>query len=76
MVQISLFEKKLTQKDKILNELLKAKGKWINGRHFLQTMMISQFHSRIKEIEKDGYVVDHSTFTDDMGFKSYRIFEV
>lgn len=70
---------KQTQAQRILDVLKSTNGAWVNGQHFLRTMMISQYHARIKDLEDnpqkydyDG-MVEHSTFTDEYGFKSYRL---
>ena len=66
-------KQKLTQEQRILKTLIEANGKWINGRYFIQTMMISQAHTRIKELEQKGHNIKHSDFVDEFGFKSYCI---
>jgi hypothetical protein len=63
----------MTQKQKVLNALRKANGDWVNGRHFLHNLFLSQFHTRIHELQKEGYVIEASNFTDEHGFKSYRL---
>jgi hypothetical protein len=64
----------MTQAQRILERLNTALGDgWVNGRIFLRDMYISQFHARIKELERKGYEIEHSTTTDDYGFKSYRL---
>lgn len=65
--------KKLTQGQRILNEMEKRHGEWINGRYFIQTMMISQAHARILELERKGHKIEHSDFKDSYGFVSYRL---
>lgn len=66
---------KPTQKERILETLQKADGEWVNGREFLHKMYLSQYHSRIKELEEEGYNIQHSPFTDSFNFKSYRLVE-
>lgn len=81
-------EKKPTQCDKVLNMLKNARAAWddishpqnpmfrdgwVNGRYFLQTMMISQYHARIFQLQEEGHDIEASDFTDEFGFKSYRI---
>lgn len=63
----------MTQTEKILEVLNKSRGQWINGRHFLREMYISQYHARIKELEEQGIRIEHSDFKDEFGFVSYRI---
>lgn len=62
-----------TQQTKILEALEKSNGEWINGRFFNDTLHITQFHSRIHELQKKGYPIEASTFKDDYGFKSYKL---
>ena len=68
-------EKKPTQCDRVLAVLQNANGAggWVNGRYFLQTMLISQYHARIFQLQEDGHDIEASDFTDEFGFKSYRI---
>lgn len=61
------------QRYKILKVLQDANGEWINGRYFNTTMMISQYHTRIKELQEEGYNIEPSTFRDEYRFKSYRL---
>ena len=65
--------KRVTQEDRLLAALKAAEGQWVNGRYFLQTMMLSQYHRAIHNLEKRGEKIEHSDFTDEYGFKSYRI---
>lgn len=62
-----------TQADRILAVLQEHIGEWTNGRYFIQTMMISQAHTRIFELQRKGYKVEASDFKDEYGFKSYRL---
>lgn len=64
-----------TQCQKVLKVLLEANGEWVNGRYFLHTLYLSQYHTRIFELQKQGYEIESSDFTDDYGFKSYRILQ-
>lgn len=66
-------EKKPTQCQRVLSVLEGANGSWVNGRYFLQTMLISQYHARIFQLQEEGHAIEASDFTDDFGFKSYRI---
>lgn len=65
--------KKPTQCQRVLEVLQKADGGWVNGQKFLREMMLSQYHARIKELQEDGYEIEGSPFTDEFGFKSYRL---
>ena len=62
-----------TQADRILKVLEEAKSEWTNGRFFIQTMMISQAHARIWELQKKGHKIEASDFKDEYGFRSYRL---
>lgn len=64
---------KPTQEKRIHDVLLEAQGDWVNGQYFLRNMMLSQYHRAIHNLEKRGILVEHSEFTDEYGFKSYRI---
>ena len=64
---------KPTQANRILEVLKKNLNQWINGRYFCHTMRISQFHTRIFELQKRGEKIDSSNFKDEFGFKSYRV---
>ena len=64
---------KPTQADRILAVLQEHIGEWTNGRYFIQTMMISQAHTRIFELQRKGYKIEASDFKDEYGFKSYRL---
>jgi hypothetical protein len=62
----------LTQEERVLQVLRDAKD-WVNGQYFLRTMMISQYHRAIHNLEKRGNVIEHSEFKDEHGFLSYRL---
>lgn len=63
-----------TQPDKVLQALLNAKGEWVNGQYFCRGLWLTQFHAVIFVLEnRYGWEIEHSAFTDDFGFKSYRI---
>ena len=63
----------MTQCEKVLNTLENHRGEWVSGEYFLRTLFLSQYHARIKELEEKGVKVEHSDFTNDYGFKSYRL---
>lgn len=73
--------KKPTQPERLLAKLKEANGEWINGQYFLREMYFSQYHSVIFTLENEqrwkdqyeGYEIQHSDFTDEHGFKSYRL---
>lgn len=65
--------KKPTQEQRILKVLEDNLGKFVNGRYFLHTMMISQFHARIFSLQEKGYNIVSSPETDEFGFKSYKL---
>lgn len=68
-----------TQERRVLAELQKAKGGWVNGQYFLRTMFLSQYHRAIfnlqnrRELYEYEGVIEASDFKDDYGFKSYRL---
>ena len=68
-----------SQEMQVLDELRRAEGGWVNGRRFGREMFISQYHRAIFNLqrrrEKYRYEgeVESSEFTDQFGFKSYRI---
>lgn len=64
---------KETQADKILKVFQEKNGEWINGRFFNDTLHITQFHTRIHELQKRGHLIEPSSFKDEYGFKSYRL---
>lgn len=64
---------KPTQCNRILAVLKRADGEWVSGRHFLLGMLLSQYHARIFELQKKGHKIEASDFTDEYGYKSYRI---
>lgn len=62
-----------TQCEKVLKVLWDANGDWVNGRYFLRELYLSQYHARIYELQERGYKIEASDFTDEHGFKSYRL---
>lgn len=63
-----------TQERRVLKALTDADGGWVSGQYFLREMYLSQYHRAIFNLEKrDGIEIEHSPFTDEHGFKSYRI---
>ena len=68
-----------TQERRVLKVLQEANGAWVNGQHFLRTMFLSQYHRAIHNLQHkreryiyDG-VIEASEFTDEFGFKAYRL---
>lgn len=64
---------KPTQCQKVLDALEKANGEWVSGTYFLRTLYLSQYHARIFELQQKGYPIEASDFTDDYGYKSYKL---
>ncbi len=62
-----------TQAEKVLKVLQDANGSWINGRYFLHTMYLSQYHARIWDLQQKGHKIEASTERDEFGFVSYRL---
>ena len=65
--------KKPTQCDRVLRVLQDANGEWVSGQLFLHKHYLSQYHARIFELQRDGYRIEASPFSDQFGFKSYRL---
>lgn len=54
--------------------LLNADGQWVNKQYFIRGMFLTQAGRAIHMLEnKYGWEIEHSDFTDEHGFKSYRI---
>lgn len=65
---------KISQEQKVLSVLESANGAWVNGKHFLFSMMLSQYHRAIHNLmHRDGFRIEASDFTDEWGYKSYRL---
>lgn len=65
--------KKVSQCERILNVLKDAQGQWVNGQTFGRGMMISQYHARIWQLQREGHNIEASKETDKYGFKLYRL---
>jgi hypothetical protein len=70
---MSTLEPKPTQCEKVLAKLIEANGEWVNGRVFLRDLYLSQYHTRIFELQVKGHRIEASDFKDFLGFKSYRL---
>jgi hypothetical protein len=58
----------------VLDILLEADGGWISKQHLVRTCGFTQADARIFELEnRYGWCVEHSPFTDEFGFRSYRL---
>jgi hypothetical protein len=64
---------KPTQEEKILDALEAATGAWVDGEYFLRGLYLSQYHARIHALQRKGYEIEASDFTNEHGFKSYRL---
>lgn len=73
METLEKYIEKPTQEQKVLKALEEARGKYVNGRYFLQTLYLSQYHARIWGLQRKGYRIEASDETDEYGFKSYRL---
>lgn len=70
----NLEDKKLSpQEKKVLDALMKAKGNWVDGEVFLRRLYLSQYHARIHGLQRKGFPIKASEFTNEHGFKSYRL---
>ncbi len=63
-----------TQEWRVLQKLLDADGGWINKQVFVRDMYLTQAGRAIFNLQnRFHWKVEASTFTDEFGFKSYRI---
>ncbi len=54
--------------------LLAAQGDWVNKQYFVREMYLTQAGRAIHNLEnRFHWNIEHSTFTDEHGFKSYRV---
>lgn len=68
------YPKENSQEGKVLKVLLDADGGWINKQYFVRTLYLTQAGRAIYMLEnKYHWVIEHSDFTDEWGFKSYKI---
>lgn len=69
-----IYPKEGTQFAKVLNALIEANGEWINKQYFVRDLYLTQAGYVIHTLEnKYRWPIEHSTFTDEWGFKSYRL---
>lgn len=69
-----VWPKEGTQQHKVLTALLAAKGGWVSKQHLVRTLGLTQAGARIFELENQlHWPIEHSTSTDEWGFKSYRL---
>ena len=61
------------QKLRLFEALNRNIGEWVKGTYLLRELFLSQYHARIFELQDMGYNIEASTFTDEHGFKSYRL---
>lgn len=62
-----------TQEAKVLEVLEENLGEWVDGEYFLRSLYLSQYHARIHGLQRKGYRIEPSDFTNEHGFKSYRL---
>lgn len=70
-----------TQEEKVLRVLKQANGDWVNKQYFIRDLYLTQAGRAIHNLENKqkyrdmymGYKIEHSDFTDEYGFKSYRL---
>jgi hypothetical protein len=66
-----------TQERRVLDRLLEANGGWIKKQVFVREMFLTKAGRAIHTLEnRYGWHIEHSPFTDEFGFKSYRIVPV
>lgn len=63
------------QNIKVLKALQDANGGWVSKDYLVRGLGLTQAGARIFELERDGWPIEHSTFTNEHGFKSYRLKE-
>lgn len=69
-----ILPKEDTQESKVLMALINANGEWINKQYFCRTLYLTQAGRALWNLEnKFFWPIEHSDFTDDYGFKSYRL---
>lgn len=70
---------KESQEQRVLKFFQEHPNEWINGQYFARTMYLTQYHRAIWNLQRrrDRYhyegVIEPSAFTDEFGFKSYRL---
>lgn len=65
-----------TQEGRVLKVLLDAKGDWVNKQVFIRQMFLTQSGRAIWNLEnRFHWKIQHSDFSDEHGFKSYRILQ-
>jgi hypothetical protein len=65
-----------TQARRVLDILLQADGGWISKSYLVRTCGFIQAGARIHELENEHHwTVEHSNFTDEYGFRSFRIIQ-
>ena len=71
------FPKEGTQIRRVLDILLEANGGWISKPYLVRTPGFTQAGARIHELERPPYnwKIEHSPFTDEYGFRSFRILQ-
>jgi len=64
-----------TQARRVLDILLAADGGWISKSFLVRSCGFTQAGARIHELERPPYnwKIEHSPFTDEYGFRSFRI---
>ena len=63
-----------TQARRVLDILLEANGDWIKKSYLVRTCGFTQAGARIHELEREHHwKIEHSPFTDEWGFRSFRI---
>jgi biotin operon repressor len=72
----SKLQSKPSQCERILKVLQDANGQWVSGAYFIQTMLISQTHARIFQLQKEGHNIEASEHKNEHNFKYYRLVPV
>jgi len=62
-----------TQEQRVLDELRKANGGWVDGMTFLSLQRpITQYHARIWGLQQDGFQIE-GRFIEGKNWKEYRL---
>ncbi len=76
---LNLFQKKITQRERVLRALKNAKEMngegWVDGMFFLSGGVgkpVTQFHARIFELEREGIKIE-SAWSENGYWKKYRL---
>jgi len=72
MPQLSLLEKKLTQKEKILKVYREATNNTVSMGYIKHQLYISEGNARMSELRKEGYIFEE-VGRDEHGFARHKL---